>query len=640
MANNKQAMFGGALIVGALMASGGEAGSAVGDPIEATLTGGVLEETFGDFVGPPLTRQCIGTEFDDRSPGASFRAAFPADCFDDYLVSGEGYGDIPLPGPTGVLTSIEIEVDGTVAQLRLPAELLDSGLSTTSVGDFAIYDSTVSGCNTLFLEILIEPPGDDFNVGFRGLDLTCDEPLYDLRPFYSVVRSRDFTDRGFFGYSVDVGGDNFVIGEPGDPSFAQERGRAWVYEGRGDVPVRLESSDISGDVGDTQFGYSVAISPDGVVAVGERRLGSTDHAVHIFTPNAGGGYDDQRLDACVDLPCSVGAVVDMADDGTMVISGISDGGDSAILSPDGAGAFTSQQITGSSLRSISPDGLYAVGVSSNFFAETRSIDFFARGGAGFVKISSINASAIEDDPLYLFGRHGFVVGNEGTVVVAQTRDTESLFISPKRAGGILHVYERVGLDFSHQEISLPEDLQNTHSFPHSVAINRNGEIMTRAETTSSSVSELVFLYGKAAGAGYELDEIYDPTNSLHGFSKGDVLGLFDDGIMLEGDYLGRNFQGEAYVYLGEAGERGGFLSGPLGTGITPEDGTFIVVDSVPSDPSYPECLANLSYPDQRVPRVCFTSGERENYISALLAVERPSGEVIWIGRFDEEAVAP
>lgn len=82
---------------------------------------------------------------------------------------------------------------------------------------------------------------------------------------------------------------------------------------------------------------------------------------------------------------------------------------------------------------------------------------------------------------------------------------------------------------------------------------------------------------------------------------------------------------------------GNFLSGPLGTGL-PIDGNYISGDAI--DPDFPYCLANIDPEGQR--RVCFDNSEdREDHINAIInSDERPEGETIWIGRFDEEVVAP
>ena len=85
---------------------------------------------------------------------------------------------------------------------------------------------------------------------------------------------------------------------------------------------------------------------------------------------------------------------------------------------------------------------------------------------------------------------------------------------------------------------------------------------------------------------------------------------------------------------------GAFLDGLLGVGLAMPTEDFLVGDT--ADPAYPYCLANIA--DEATKRVCFlTDTDREAMIAAIVSAEaqpRPSGETIWIGRFDEEVVAP
>jgi len=87
----------------------------------------------------------------------------------------------------------------------------------------------------------------------------------------------------------------------------------------------------------------------------------------------------------------------------------------------------------------------------------------------------------------------------------------------------------------------------------------------------------------------------------------------------------------------ELGGDDALLGGPLGVGIG-LTGSYITGDA--ENPDYPECLATLT--EDAYLRVCFAENDREANIQAILDSEepRPPGETIWIGRFDEEVVAP
>ncbi len=92
----------------------------------------------------------------------------------------------------------------------------------------------------------------------------------------------------------------------------------------------------------------------------------------------------------------------------------------------------------------------------------------------------------------------------------------------------------------------------------------------------------------------------------------------------------------------ELGGLEGFLDGALGTD-TQLFGDYIVGLAENSD--YPSCLANLV--DGGFRRVCFAESDGESPSARDLSIaaivdspSRPPGETIWIGRFDEEVVAP
>ena len=82
------------------------------------------------------------------------------------------------------------------------------------------------------------------------------------------------------------------------------------------------------------------------------------------------------------------------------------------------------------------------------------------------------------------------------------------------------------------------------------------------------------------------------------------------------------------------------LSGPLGTGSDFDlAGNFVSGSAI--DPDFPYCLANID--GDAIRRVCWDDDDdREAHIDQIIgdAANRPPGETIWIGRFDEEVVAP
>ncbi len=78
-------------------------------------------------------------------------------------------------------------------------------------------------------------------------------------------------------------------------------------------------------------------------------------------------------------------------------------------------------------------------------------------------------------------------------------------------------------------------------------------------------------------------------------------------------------------------------SGPLGIGITPSG----VFTTTPDDPNFPECIANVGPGGNLSHRICFESDGRAPFINdELLITVRPPDEILWIGTFAEEAVAP
>ncbi len=65
-----------------------------------------------------------------------------------------------------------------------------------------------------------------------------------------------------------------------------------------------------------------------------------------------------------------------------------------------------------------------------------------------------------------------------------------------------------------------------------------------------------------------------------------------------------------------------------------------IKDTIVGDPGLPltECLVDVNTVDAQA--ICFVAGERDSYVDALIATERPPDEVLWIGRSSEEPVKP
>ena len=68
-----------------------------------------------------------------------------------------------------------------------------------------------------------------------------------------------------FGYSVAISGDRIVVGAPGDDDPGDRAGAIYVFEHAGGSWARTKLYAADGDDGD-QFGYSVAVSGDAIVA--------------------------------------------------------------------------------------------------------------------------------------------------------------------------------------------------------------------------------------------------------------------------------------------------------------------------------------------------------------------------------------
>ena len=65
-----------------------------------------------------------------------------------------------------------------------------------------------------------------------------------------------------------------------------------------------------------------------------------------------------------------------------------------------------------------------------------------------------------------------------------------------------------------------------------------------------------------------------------------------------------------------------------------------IKNSIVGVPGLPltECLVDVNTVDDQA--ICFVAGARQAYIDALVATDRPPGEVLWIGQDDETPVKP
>jgi len=115
--------------------------------------------------------------------------------------------------------------------------------------------------------------------------------VYEYNPFWggfdeqAKLFADDGAERDIFGLSVAISGDTLVIGAPGDDTKAI--GSAYVFERNGDAwtqQARINS-------GDKRFGWSVAISGDNVVVGTDQASG----AAYVFERNGGAWTQRAKL---------------------------------------------------------------------------------------------------------------------------------------------------------------------------------------------------------------------------------------------------------------------------------------------------------------------------------------------------------
>ena len=607
-------LVGGALVAGALFLGVSPAGGTAGEPITAVMTRGIAEFDFFDLTDPEVVT-CDGVVFDDRDDVASFRAEFPIDCFDGFLIDGP-YDPFE---PTEVL--IDIEIEGSFVAIPFQDMMAASEL----VGDEAyVFRPELTSCSALLFEVV---PIEDGREPFRqGFDLSCDTPEFDVLPFSRIASFGS-------GHSVDVGDKAYVssrLGDDSDPRPSVARGSVFVHENRTSrFPTRLQATELVSSDLDERFGESVATNSAGVVVVGDPSSVDSPGSVYVYTPSGEDEYQESRLQ--VSDTGLLGLTVDLADNGFLVAS---DGTDTYVFAPSGTGGHLLLQTLEGETAQISQNGQYLVTRTFQFFQNSIVVQVFEQSNGAFLpRGATITASTPSG-----LGRGGITIGNDGTAVVAETSHPVGSDDAPTTPGGALHIY---GLGEEEPDtFELPVELQDGYGFPFSVGINRDGSVVTRARAVLDQGDPFTLRYDPDTGGRYQLGE--QISGEDRSFSQQGEIAIFDDGTFIEG----APNASRVHSFYGEAGRRVGFLSGPLGTGIAPEEGTFIVPTEFPSDPTYSECLANVTFADVQILRICFLPGEigelspRDNYLAELVSVERPEDEAIWIGNFAQEAVAP
>jgi hypothetical protein len=109
----------------------------------------------------------------------------------------------------------------------------------------------------------------------------------------AVLSASDEGDLDYFGISVDISGDNVVVGAGGENGSGTDQGAAYVYNrdqggaGNWGQVKKLTASDRADQ---DRFGYAVAIDADVIVvgADGENGPGTDQGAAYVFTKDEGG----------------------------------------------------------------------------------------------------------------------------------------------------------------------------------------------------------------------------------------------------------------------------------------------------------------------------------------------------------------
>jgi len=375
-----------------------------------------------------------------------------------------------------------------------------------------------------------------------------------------VVASDDASG-DYFGYSVDVSGDNAIIGAyRDDASGFTDAGAAYIFNRSGSSWSEQTKLIASPQVSSDYLGRSVSIDGDYAVvgAYGDDEKGSSAGAAYIFK-NIGGSWTQQAKLTAGDGASSdyFGYSVSISGDYAIVSAYLNDdngsnSGSAYIFKRDGVSWTQQEKLTasdGASLdyfgKSVSISGDYAVvgayGNDDNG-SQSGSAYIFIRSGSSWTQQEKITANDAAANDAF-----GYTVSISGDYAVVGAYGDDNVGSS----SGSAYIFNRSGSSWSQQAKLTADDAADNDNFGRDVAIDGNNAVIgvMYDDDDTESITGSAYLFSRS-GSSWSQQSKITASDAMAWDYFGVSVGI-SGGYAIAGAYGDDNvgtYSGSAYLF--------------------------------------------------------------------------------------------
>jgi Ca2+-binding RTX toxin-like protein len=390
-------------------------------------------------------------------------------------------------------------------------------------------------------------------------------PVGSATPDETKLTASDGALDDFYGYSVAVGADGTVaVGSRFDDDDGDASGSAYVYVPNGSggfTEVKLNGS--ASEPGD-HFGTSVAVGPDGTVAVGARFADTGEiadtGAVYLYEPTGGGGYNETGLapsDPSVDQ--SFGRSLAIGPDGTIAVGapgpfGSVIDGSVYVYSPDGVGGYTETKLTASDgvagdefgySVAVAGDGTIVVGAWQDDDSGDASGSVYVYAPGTFVETKLTASDGVTND---FFG-FSVAIDDDGVIAVGAMADDDN-----GAQSGSVYLFTPDGLGGYVESKLLASDGAIGDQFGYSVSYGPDSSLAVGAwlDDDDGLTSGAAYVYALGGGFDQPIESKLTAGDAEAGDAFGFAVAVGDDATLavsaFNGDRPGVDGTGAVYLY--------------------------------------------------------------------------------------------
>jgi hypothetical protein len=331
-----------------------------------------------------------------------------------------------------------------------------------------------------------------------------------LGPSHPSVQQQELTaadgiGSDLFGFSVALSADGRTA-LIGAVNRNNGQGAAYVFVLQGHTWVQQQELSASDGVAGDNFGFSVALSADGRVAlISAFEKNNRAGAAYVFRNRGSGFVQEQELTASDGV----------SGDGFASFLALSAGGHVALFSAGGKNAFQG--------------AAYVFVDHGSGFAQTQEL------------IASNSAGAFDQ-----FGAPLSLSADGHTALIGAT--------STNASTGAAYIFQDHGSGFTQTQELQPSDGASGDSFANATALSPNGQVAVVGSPGHNNSQGAAYVY-QARGGNYTFQQEISASDGV----AGDFLGFLGAALSRDGQQLlicaaGRNnFQGAAYVFKTQNG---------------------------------------------------------------------------------------